>query len=205
MLALTKNVNTPALAAVLADVRALALEAAQPQVTRFAEQEEFASLAARQARLMYRVAFALLRHPQDAEDAVQETLLKMLRTGGWRRAEDETGFLARAVWRNGLTRLAARRRGPTEDVHALATALSSAEASPEESAQMAQRAERIAALIDALPAELRAPLVLTAIEELTSAQVALVLDLPAGTVRGRCTRARELLRQRYIALYGDAG
>jgi RNA polymerase sigma-70 factor (ECF subfamily) len=179
------------------------LDSTSPYVARAATDQEFAALVERQARLLYRVAFALLRHPQDAEDAVQETLLKLVRTHAWRRAQDESAFLARAVWRNGLSKLAARRNEQASDFEAAASTLPSPDASPEHEAQSAQRSQRIAALLDALPADLRAPLVLTAIQELTSAQVALVLDLPAGTVRSRSLRARQLLKERYVALYGE--
>src|ERR1035438_6227694 len=55
----------------------------------------FAEMAERQARFMFRVAHGLLRSVQDAEDVVQEALLKLYRTGGWLRMEDEKAFLAR--------------------------------------------------------------------------------------------------------------
>jgi hypothetical protein len=61
----------------------------------------FAEMADRQARFMFRVAHGLLRSVQDAEDAVQEALLKLYRTDGWLRMEDEKAFLARTVWRVG--------------------------------------------------------------------------------------------------------
>ena len=55
----------------------LAEELAVPdeQRTREAQDEAFVALANRHARFLFRVAFGLLRTPQDAEDAVQETLL----------------------------------------------------------------------------------------------------------------------------------
>ena len=70
----------------------------------------FAEMAERQARFMFRVAHGLLRSVQDAEDAVQEALLKLYRTDGWLRMEDEKAFLARTVWRVGLDMVARRPR-----------------------------------------------------------------------------------------------
>ena len=68
----------------------------------------FAEMAERNARFMFRVAHGLLRSVQDAEDAVQEALLKLYRSDGWLRMEDEKAFLARTVWRVGLDVVARR-------------------------------------------------------------------------------------------------
>jgi len=54
-------------------------------------------------------------------------------------------------------------------------------------------------LIDALPEELRQPLALSTVEELTSPEVARILGIPEGTVRTRLMRAREILKQKLIA------
>ena len=66
----------------------------------------FAALVDRHARFLYRVALGLLRNSEDAEDAVQETFLKLYRNDAWLTMEDEKAFLARSVWRTGLDRLA---------------------------------------------------------------------------------------------------
>src|SRR5215471_1025936 len=70
-----------------------------------AAEEEFAAVVERNARRMFRVAYSLLRNSHDAEDAVQEALLKLHRSEGWRRMDDERAFLARTVWRVALDRL----------------------------------------------------------------------------------------------------
>ena len=51
-------------------------------------------------------------------------------------------------------------------------------------------------MIDALPEELRVPLVLSASNELNSREIATILGIPEGTVRTRLQPARELLRER---------
>src|ERR1017187_753055 len=72
-----------------------------------------AEMAERPARCMFRVAHGLLRSVQDAEDAVQEALLKLYRTDGWLQMEDEKAFLARTVWHTGLD-IVGRRPKSTE-------------------------------------------------------------------------------------------
>ena len=54
-------------------------------------------------------------------------------------------------------------------------------------------------MIDSLPEELRQPLVLSAIDELNSREIAAILALPEGTVRTRLMRARQMLKQKLAA------
>jgi RNA polymerase sigma-70 factor (ECF subfamily) len=51
-------------------------------------------------------------------------------------------------------------------------------------------------LIDGLPEELRQPLVLSGIEEMTSKEIGALMGIPEGTVRSRISKARQLLRER---------
>jgi RNA polymerase sigma-70 factor (ECF subfamily) len=160
----------------------------------------FSEMAERNARLMFHVAHGLLRSVQDAEDAVQEALLKLYRSEGWRQMEDERAFLARTVWRTGLDVLARRPRGaePLEDDtgREFAAGTDSAEAS------LVGHSERevLRQMIERLPEELRQPLVLCAIEEMTSREVAAAMGIPEGTVRTRVMRARAELKRRFEAM-----
>jgi RNA polymerase sigma-70 factor, ECF subfamily len=160
-----------------------------------AREAEFVSLVERNARRMFRVAYSLLRNAHDAEDAVQEALLKLYRGDAWRRIEDERAFLARTVWRVALDRLPDAGR---EDVAELEIA--SLSESPEERVAGGDERELLRRMIDALPEELRRPLVLSAIEEMTSGEVAAVMGIPEGTVRTRVMRAKAELRKRFEAM-----
>jgi RNA polymerase sigma-70 factor (ECF subfamily) len=164
------------------------------------EDAAFAELAQRNTGLLFRVAHGLLRNPHDAEDAVQECLLKLYRTGAWRHIEEERAFLARAVWRTGLDLIARRPRGGAAAEFDESASLVSADATPEAAVLAADERARLRALIDALPEELRQPLVLSAIEEMTSREVGEVLGLPDATVRTRVARARAELRRRFARL-----
>src|SRR5690242_19239467 len=123
---------------------------------RTASDEEFSLLVYRQHRFVFRVAFALLRNAHDAEDIAQETFLKLYRTDRWRGIRDERAFLARMAWRMALD----LRRGPVLDAADVETdATPSRTASPEQQAVSADSAAAVHRLIDALPEELRQPLV----------------------------------------------
>jgi RNA polymerase sigma-70 factor, ECF subfamily len=159
-------------------------------------EEEFARMVERNATVMYRVAVSLLRNPHDAEDAVQEALLKLYRTGGWMRMENERAFLGRTVWRTALDRLKeSRGAGELGEVDVVAPGWS-----PEESAAIQDERQLLRQMIDALPEELRRPLMLCAIEEMTSAEVAVVMGIPEGTVRTRVMRAKAELKKRFEAM-----
>ncbi|WP_260735343.1 RNA polymerase sigma factor [Tunturiibacter lichenicola] len=161
--------------------------------------ERFEEMVARQARFMFQVAFGLLRNRQDAEDAVQEAFLKLYRTDGWQRMENEKGFLARTVWRVALDHLP--RAADHLDVSEIQlTATGGAGLSPEERAMSEDERSTLRRLIDGLPEELRQPLVLSSIEEMTSGEVSEVMGIPEGTVRTRVMRARAELRRRFTAM-----
>jgi RNA polymerase sigma-70 factor (ECF subfamily) len=167
----------------------------------YAERDRrFAEMAERQARFMFRVAHGLLRSVQDAEDAVQEALLKLYRSDGWLHMEDEKAFLARTVWRVGLDVVARRPRGtePLEDEAGREFAAGGESA--EESLVGHGERELLRRLIEVLPEELRQPLVLSAIEEMTSREVAMAMGIPEGTVRTRVMRARGELKRRFEAM-----
>jgi len=170
------------------------------QPARTERDAAFAALVDRHARFLYRVAYGLLRHAEDAEDAVQETFFKLYRNDAWQAMEDEKAFLARAVWRTGLDRLStagAKAMKNSEDVTEMEIA-SGAE-SPEESALGASARAVMKALIEALPEALRQPLVLSAVEGMRSHEVAVVLGIPEGTVRTRVMRAKAELRRMFLA------
>ncbi|HZY63604.1 MAG TPA: sigma-70 family RNA polymerase sigma factor [Edaphobacter sp.] len=160
-------------------------------------EQEFAAIVERQAQFMFRVAYSLLRNAHDAEDAVQEAFLKLFRGEAWRQMEDERAFLARTVWRLALDR--ARKNGvQTQDVAEMD--LAGRERSPERRAADEDERALLRQLIDALPEELRQPLLLSAIEEMTSREVAAAMGIPEGTVRTRLMRARAELKKRFQAM-----
>jgi RNA polymerase sigma-70 factor (ECF subfamily) len=160
----------------------------------------FAEMAERQARFMFRVAHGLLRSVQDAEDAVQEALLKLYRTDGWLRMEDEKAFLARTVWRVGLD-VVARRPKATEGLDdGAGREFAAGGESAEQSMVGHDERALLRRLIETLPEELRQPLVLSAIEEMTSREVGIAIGIPEGTVRTRVMRARTELKRRFDAM-----
>jgi RNA polymerase sigma-70 factor (ECF subfamily) len=164
-----------------------------------ARQAAFAALVEVHAALMYRVAFSLLKNPQDAEDAVQETLLKLYRGEAWRAMEDEKSFLARSVWRVGLNRLSTQgAKAMRNAVNVAEVEIASANPTPEESAAGTDERGLMRELMEELPEGFRQALVLSAIEGMRSQEVAEVLGINEGTVRTRVLRAKAELRRMFL-------
>ena len=158
----------------------------------------FATLVHRHSRYLFRVAVSLLRNPADAEDTVQEALLKLFRGEAWRDLTNERAFLAQTVWRVGLDRLHTRSSTQTLGP-ATEAALPDPAHSPEQLSSDTEQRALLRRLIHALPEHLRQPLLLSSIDELTSAEIGAILHLPEGTVRTRLMRARTELRRRFEA------
>ena len=168
--------------------------------SRAEEDAAFAAMVGRNAQFLYRVAFGLLRNAPDAEDAVQDALLKLYRGRAWLDMVDERAFLARTVWRVGLDRLnaaGAKAMRNAEDVTRME--IHSGAKGPEEVAMETAERRLMRELIEQLPEEFRQPLVLSAIEGMRGSEVAAVLGIPEATVRTRVLRAKERLRQAFQA------
>jgi RNA polymerase sigma-70 factor (ECF subfamily) len=162
-------------------------------LTQGAEQSRelrFTEFVERQSRFVFKVAWAVLRNAQDAEDAVQEVFLKLYRNNAWQTICDERAFLARSTWRLALSRVRTRHNaGPQQDSR-------EPQPDPEQALLASDWTALVHRLLDALPDDLRLPLALSAIDELSSAEVALVMGIPEGTVRTRIMRARRILKQK---------
>ncbi len=156
----------------------------------------FAEIVERNSRFAYRIAYVVLRNTEDAEDVVQETFLKLYRTGSWKKIHDERSFLAKAVWRMAVGRL------PRRTASALNDEVVSASKNPEAAAVHQNWNNLVHQLMAKLPGDLRQPLLLSALEELNSREIALVMGIPEGTVRHRISRAREILKQKLATLGG---
>jgi RNA polymerase sigma-70 factor (ECF subfamily) len=157
----------------------------------------FTACVQRHSRLVFRVAYAMLRNSHDAEDVVQEMFLKLYRNSVWESMRDEKAYLARAAWRAAVDHLPRQQQTGMDEME-----IASAHPSPEQTALDADLQRKVHRLMDGLPEELRQPLALSTIQELTSGEVAQMLGIPEGTVRTRVLRARQLLREKLAAFEG---
>ncbi len=169
--------------------------AVNDQASRRAEDEALAALVDQYAGALYRVAFSVLRNQADAEDAVQEAFVRVLRhRDSLGEVRDHRVWLIRIVWNIVLDRKRrAKTRPETDDVSELARVLPSTGLSAEEIAAAAQHHAHVLACVDQLPTKERQVLMLSAFEELSSVEIASVLGISESSVRSRLFRARNLM------------
>jgi RNA polymerase sigma-70 factor (ECF subfamily) len=171
--------------------------AVHEEARRRAEDAAISALVDQYAGALYRVAYSVMRNSSDAEDAVQEAFLRVLRhRDTLDEVRDHRVWLIRIVWNIVLDRKRrAKTRPETDDVSELARVLPSTGLSAEELAAAAQHHARVLACVDRLPTKEREVLLLSAFDELSSVEIAAVLDITESSVRSRLFRARNLMAE----------
>jgi RNA polymerase sigma-70 factor (ECF subfamily) len=170
------------------------------------DHRAFELLMRRYNARLYRVARAIVKHDADAEDVLQEAYLSAYRSmDRFRGAAQLSTWLTRIVVNQALGRLRASKRerivveieGGTHQSPPTQESLvnRSANQSPEQIALLSQLQKLLEHSIEALPLAFRTVFVLREVEDMSVAETADCLSIPAATVRSRLHRARGLLRE----------
>jgi RNA polymerase sigma-70 factor (ECF subfamily) len=157
--------------------------------------EMISALVEEYSATLYRVAYSVCRNSAEAEDAVQETFLRVLRhQEQLAEIRDLRVWLVRITWNVVLDRKRrAKIRPETEDVAALAHVLPASGLKADDRIIAAQQHAQVLTLIGELPRKEREVLLLSAFEELSTTQIAAVVGTTDSSVRSRLFRARRLL------------
>jgi RNA polymerase sigma-70 factor (ECF subfamily) len=163
----------------------------------------FGVLFARHRDRLWAVALRTTGDPEEAADALQEAMI-----AAFRRAESYRGDAAVTTWLHRivvnacLDRLRRRKVRLAEplpdDLEEQLGRGSAATAAPpaDDPAELAERDDRrrqLLAALDTLPPEQRAALVLVDMQGYSVTEAAELLEVAAGTVKSRCSRARARL------------
>lgn len=155
-------------------------------------QQAFALIYQRYQKLLLRFAYKICSDQEIAQDAVQEAWIKS--ASSIRRLHDPRalkGWLYRMVrWKTtDLIRQASRLQERTEeyDDSRYERELTSA----------VDESEELTTAINRLPSLEKQMIHLFYLDELKIDEIAVVLDIPKGTVKSRLNRARKLLRQKF--------
>lgn len=163
----------------------------------------FDELVVRYRDKVYRLALRILRHEEDAAEALQEAFLSAYR--GLKNFKVESTFstwLYRVATNAALMRYRRRREGhvsleqsqsPNGDGEPMAIPDWSAQ--PLDELLDQETREVMNESVQRLPEDLRTVFLLRDVEELSNAQVAEVLDLTIAAVKSRLHRARKGLRE----------
>jgi RNA polymerase sigma-70 factor (ECF subfamily) len=152
----------------------------------------FGELLHRYEGKVYRLCCALLRDRAQAEDATQESLLRV-----WKALERYDGRASLSSWIYAITRnrclTALEKRRSHDSLDDLGEDAESGLAVTEEPGD--GRAEQLLGLVELLPERLRRALLLYYYEEHSVSEVALMLGCPEGTVKTMLFRARAALTE----------
>jgi RNA polymerase sigma-70 factor (ECF subfamily) len=146
--------------------------------------------------LLNRVARSVTRDASEAEDVVQETFLRALRHHN-KLAElrDMRTWLIRITWNLALDR---RRRAKTrrrsDNFEEVSRSLTTGGLSADAALIGAQRHAGVLDIIETLPAREREVFLLFAVNELSTVEIAQVLQTTDSTIRSRLYRARKALQ-----------
>jgi RNA polymerase sigma factor (sigma-70 family) len=152
----------------------------------------FRALVERHGPMVLSVCRQILRHTHDADDAFQATFLVLVRKAGSIRTGDSLApWLYSVAYRTAhrARAVAARYRPGIDDQ------IPDMGAAPDEAYKLDLR-PLLYQELDRLPDKYRDPIVLCHLEGKTHQEAAQLLHWPVGTVSGRLSRGRQLLRDR---------
>ena len=159
---------------------------------------------------LYSAALRMTRNPADAEDLLQETLLRAFRGyGGFKAGTNLRAWLYRILTNTFINRYRQQSRQPAEvelgeleDLYlyrrlgTLETVAASRSA--EEQLMDVFSEGEVRAALDRLPDNFRMPVYLADVEGFSYKEIAEILDIPIGTVMSRLHRGRKAMQK---ALY----
>lgn len=180
-----------------------------------AERREFEREALEHLDVMYATALRLTRSGNDADDLVQDSLLRAYRF--WERFEAGTNlkaWLLKILTNTFINRYRRTRRerdliegsqAATAGEGMMSRSAMRALTQPGDAAQRRLLAREIEKALDELPEDYRMMVVLADVEELSYREIAEVIGCPIGTVMSRLHRARKLMQQRLVGQAVDLG
>ena len=177
-----------------------------PPVPVDAKRESFEREALVHLDALYRVALRLTNNAADADDLVQETMLKAYRA--WDQYEKGTnakGWLLTILRHAFINEYRRRTRHPEnvdlDTIEPFAVFEGIQDEDPQGAFFDKIVDDEVLREIDKLPEAFRETLVLSDVEGMSYQEIAKILEIPVGTVKSRLFRARRALQSK---LYGYA-
>lgn len=163
--------------------------------TRAVSETDVTALVGLYSPLLFRVAHAVLRHRAEAEDAVQDTFVRVLEhRADLAGVRDMRVWLVRICWRLALDRR--RRIRPQQMDEEFAASLACGDVPADQALDQRQEMRRLLDELERLPAAERQALLLSTMDELSAVEVAGIMQRSESAVRALVFRARQRLRTR---------
>lgn len=170
----------------------------------------FAQVALPHLDAAYNLARWLSGNPGDAEDIVQEAFMRALRFFDTFRGENARPWLLAIVRRTWYTewerRTNAREVAPFDDAldqTSVFEPICETLADPQTLLLQGEHARLVREALASLPVEFREVLILRELEDMSYRDIAVIADLPVGTVMSRLARGRRKLAASLAPLVGD--
>lgn len=181
-----------------------------PNVAEVSSADNIMERALTYREALYRVALRLTRNPDDADDLVQETFLRVLRFAhSYRQDQNLRAWLVRIMTTTFINNYRHQRTEPqsvsmdgvdgrSEIVRAHAASIGSLPSAEDEALREFADPDVVDAL-ESLPAQFREAVLMADVRDMSYRDIALATTSNIGTVMSRISRGRRLLQQKLTA------
>lgn len=160
--------------------------------------DQFEELLRPHLRRLYNLAYRFSRNPDDAEDLVQDILLKLYpRLKEMQSIEKLGPWLARVLYRHYIDKLRSEQRSPIEymaDEEAIYETHAADTLQPSELLDATFIQQHMQQALNQLNDDQRIAIILHDVEEYSLQEISEILSVPTGTLKSRLSRARDKLR-----------
>ena len=164
------------------------------------DAQAFNALMGMHEKRMYAVAVRMCGNYDDAQDCLQEAMLRVYRAiSGFKEQSSFSTWVYRITMNTCLDELRRRKNRPNTSLDGLLDtgwSPSDDRETPEQHAVRSEQRELLEKLIAALPEDMRAAIVLRDIQGMSYDDIAAALNTNVGTVKSRISRGREKLREK---------
>ncbi|MBV6654611.1 MAG: RNA polymerase sigma factor [Mameliella sp.] len=149
---------------------------------------------------LFRVALRITGNPQEAEDVVQETLIKV-----WEQRDELAAVRNIEAWCMQLTKNRSidkrRLRFNQNEGLEVAYGLSSSAHTPDKQAELSDNYQQIQKLMHQLPEKQRVAMQLRDVDGFSYQEISDTLEMPLAQVKSNIFRARKSVRNKLTALW----
>ncbi|HLR33266.1 MAG TPA: sigma-70 family RNA polymerase sigma factor [Fodinibius sp.] len=170
------------------------------------KQEDFEDEIIPHLDAMYNFALRLTSDPSDAEDLVQDTIVKAFRFfSSYEKGTNAKAWLFRILKNSYINNYRKKSKKPNQvDYDEVSTFYETIRAERTDTSDLEDKMFRelidddISNALDELPEDFRTVVLLCDVEGFTYEEIANMLDVPIGTIRSRLHRGRNLLKSQLM-------
>lgn len=172
------------------------------------ERREFEELALPHLDSLYGTALRLTHNEKDAEDLVQDTILRAFRFfHRFERGTNVKAWLFKILTNTFANKYRKRQRERTilDEVQTQAEINEAGLPDPEAALAARLVSDQVKEALESVPEEFRLAVILADLEDFSYREIAEIVDCPIGTVMSRIYRGRRILQRKLLAYAREAG